>query len=345
MKRIIFLLEFILSFAFVSSSLALTGVMNGGGGKGVVCLDSQNQIKSVELLDLWEARVLYGYKVSMSSEGINVADGVEQTLKKLADSHPINGCNDQPDCVLGFLRERAGLFLTPNNKVKRLQGVSLTLTDDSYESARPSGCEIRQIVNYKSMNEILVDQDLYVRLDTINQIALISHEAYYATLRLYGTESNSIRTRRAIGYVLGGNEFIRNFPEIPSDHVFCYQEGVPYAPTFISLYWQKNSDGSGKLFFSPQVSNATRFIGLTKRLFDFGGPDLETYEAIATGTCKRDGLLSSFRIIMNGPIEYDREISLDFTCKNGVMSAFFADNRPGQQSKSELLSLTCQRRH
>ena len=57
------------------------GPISSGGGKGVVCYNSDNSVSSVELLELWEARVLYGMSVLQSQDSIQKL--IEKGLKEL----------------------------------------------------------------------------------------------------------------------------------------------------------------------------------------------------------------------------------------------------------------------
>lgn len=333
----------------LGSVSAFAGVMNGGGGKGVVCKDSQNKITSVELLDLWEAKTLFGENPTFSIPTNGYEFGVRTALDKLKNSYPFKGhgtsgrhagCHDQ-DCVLGFLQDQAALFLNPNPKVLRLKGVTLELTNDSYEVARPTDCEVQQIVNYQKGGKILINQDLYEKMNILNQVALIAHESYYAMLREMALEPNSIRTRRAIGYIMSENDFVLNTPIVPDSHIFCYNEGVPYAPTQVTLSWQqKTAAGPGGLMLYPSMSGGSKFIGLKNRLFNFEMVDSKDYSSLMTGQCDRDGLFMDFGIPMNGPVEFDHQPHLEFVCKNGSLTAYFNDQKPGDQVSTSV-PLTC----
>jgi hypothetical protein len=130
--------------------LAAAGVMSGGGGKGVVCRDAEQKITSVELLDLWEARTLYANTPVMQEKDLQ--SGVFAAVERLKNSYFYYGryesskttCKDQ-DCVAEFLRNFAKPFLSESPSVLRLHGVTLTLTDDSYEAAHPENCAVEQM--------------------------------------------------------------------------------------------------------------------------------------------------------------------------------------------------------
>ena len=112
------------------------GAVSGGGGKGVVCRRVDNSILSVRLLDLWEAETLYG-ETPILATGQLAAD-VEHALQGLKDAYPYEGSvsfgpNDNyqnQDAIFEIMRRKAKRFLTWDSEVKRLTGVTLTLTDD-----------------------------------------------------------------------------------------------------------------------------------------------------------------------------------------------------------------------
>ncbi len=68
--------------------------------------------------------------------------------------------------------------MTPNNNVKWLRGVDLSLTDDSYELAKPDKCEIEQVINYQTSGRVFINQDLFEKMSLENQTALVLHESF-----------------------------------------------------------------------------------------------------------------------------------------------------------------------
>lgn len=108
--------------------------------------------------------------------------------------------------------------------IRRLRDVKLTDTDDSFEVARPSSCNVEQVINFidlAGLPSVLVNQDIYEALDNVNQAALILHEGLYKVLRDEYGEKNSLRTRRAIGKVMAGESFLSTFEILKPAHVTC----------------------------------------------------------------------------------------------------------------------------
>lgn len=120
-----------------------------GGGMGVVCRDPSGAVKTVELLDLWEARNVYGRNIVSSSDSVEkqVEDGL-QNLKHAINPDGYAEGNDcgfdfkGPDCIVGVealysqLKWDADRFLYNGNpplpQFRRLRGVNLKLTNDSF---------------------------------------------------------------------------------------------------------------------------------------------------------------------------------------------------------------------
>jgi hypothetical protein len=93
-------------------------------------------------------------------------------------------------------------------EIKRLRQ-TLTPTSDSFEIVTPHGnCQIEQLVNFQDEEyKIYVNQDLVDKMTTTQYAALIAHEVLYKYLREQSRETNSLRVRRAVGYVFSGGQF------------------------------------------------------------------------------------------------------------------------------------------
>jgi hypothetical protein len=215
-----------------------------GGAMGVVCREPSGAVKSVELLDLWEARKVYGRRLVSSNASVEkqVEDGL-QNLKHAInpDGYALgNDCGSHstgPDCVTGAeaiylqLKWDADRFLYNGNpplpQFRRLRGVNLKLTDDSFELVTPKDCEIEQLVRYIDTTyggEVLINQDLLDEMDNTNLAALYLHEVFYAMLR--SEEKSSIRVRRAIGLMASGYRFKPWESLLPREYYDCNGRGA-----------------------------------------------------------------------------------------------------------------------
>lgn len=252
-------LALIFSICLISAqSMAIMGTSSGGGGKGVVCRDLADQIISVEFLDLWEARVVHKRKVQYSNQDLNeqVASGLVRLAnvfktttqnypqKTICESTESKTFSNTLACKNGSL-QKASIssneiymmswnslnFLDEDRAKDNINWItegSLSLTQDSYESVKPKGrCQIEQIINLKTAgpsapsNLFEVDEDLWLRMDKTNQAAAILHETMYSYLRYYAGETNSIRVRRAIAYLMSGYEFAKWSDLLTDEYIQC----------------------------------------------------------------------------------------------------------------------------
>ena len=286
-----------------SSALASTKVVSAnlaggadvGGGMGVVCRDSRGAIQSVELLDLWESRVVFGRTiVPLTSSVANRVHAAVDVLKDSLDG--LGFCVDAqgvdprgPDSCekRGFSRGSAPLkqmldriadsFLAsaenaPN--IRRLRGVRLEKTNDAYEVVVPQDCEVDQLIRYNRLETgdfVLVDQDLVDHLDLTNLAALYTHEALYTHLRFF-YEATSIRVRRAIGYVFAGGTFLAWGSELPAKHYRC-------GDAMAQVYLYERPDAAGKIatYFEVERIWPFRTLGWSKDLYAIPGTIEEAF--------------------------------------------------------------------
>ena len=168
------------SFAFTRMS----GGTDGGGGRGVVCFTDSTQevIESVEVLDLYEGRMLEGYKIpERSGEYETIYKDVVR--QKAADYGIKEALLSANELVEGFK------FLP--------KGVRLNKVDDSSEIFIPSNCSIEQLVNFQGKSRIFVVSDFWNRLSETSKAALLMHEWIWAGEREFGTKT-SVRARRTV---------------------------------------------------------------------------------------------------------------------------------------------------
>lgn len=216
-----------------ASASVLRGGSDVGGGMGVVCHDPSGAIESVELLDLWEARVVYGRNLVVSDDSVEqqLNAAIEQLKDSIysgefsvrdAENLDLRG----PEALKWMLKWDTDRFLIPGHKqVRRVRGARLKKTEDSFEVVTPKDCEIAQLVRYADTHHggfILIDQDLVDKMDATNEAALYIHEAMYALLR--PSEKSSLRVRRAIGLTFSGYTFTQPSSFLPDEYYSC-QDG------------------------------------------------------------------------------------------------------------------------
>jgi hypothetical protein len=171
------------------------GVINGGGGKGVLC--TKNGKQTLEVLDLYEARVLYHEDLLDLS---NSEESAKDKLAGLLAKHfwtPMNGTLEES--IRRMRTETIDKFFENVHYID--EGKRLKLSNDSYEPVLENGCEPVQIAMYYDDTILLVDHELWDKLNVTNKMALIAHEVLYFTERQAGS-TNSISTRKLVGRML-----------------------------------------------------------------------------------------------------------------------------------------------
>lgn len=175
-----------------STDNKVEGTINGGGGKGILC--AKNNTKSIEVLDLYEARVLYGLNIKHKPQ---TEDEALDLVIALITKHFWN-----PDTIpMGDFQKIAKESFRKNfyNNIKFISaGQKLKLVNDSFEPLVEQGCEMVQIAVYYDESLLLVDKELWDQLDWLNKMALIAHEGFYFQDRQNGS-TNSMASRKLVG--------------------------------------------------------------------------------------------------------------------------------------------------
>lgn len=167
------------------------GTVNGGGGKGVLC--NKNGKTTVELLDLYEARTLFGLEIAPFAEtGI----AAQHKLADLLSSQQWGTGIDLDDQSRDWMRS---YFVEFFKKTKFIESdKKLKPTHDSLDALLETGCESVQIATFYDETILLIDKGLWDKMDSTNQAALLAHEFLYLYERRLGN-TNSVRTRKYVG--------------------------------------------------------------------------------------------------------------------------------------------------
>lgn len=163
---------------------ASAGGVDGGGGKSIVCRDSAGSIKSAEVLDLYEGRIMFGLNIQETNEPM------ASQIKRALNNIPTNS---------------RGLIEVYVNQIQKHMkitpaGTQLLPIDDSFEVIAPTGCSAEQTANYYNDKMILVSGDIWGSLSETGKAALILHEAVYASNRLVGA-TNSRQSRHIVANI------------------------------------------------------------------------------------------------------------------------------------------------
>lgn len=195
----------------------LNGGVDGGGGKGIVCRDDKGAIVSAELLDLFEAKAMYGLNIQKSN--LPMAQQIELALSRIPQT---------PRTLVEVYVNRVQQFMqiTPS-------GTELKPIDDSFEVVLSKGCNAEQLANYLTDEMILVSGDIWDRMGETDRAGLILHEAIYAVNRLMGA-TNSRQSRHVVGRIFDpSTSWIDPSDQIPKNSLTCIS---PTGPLYVSIF-------------------------------------------------------------------------------------------------------------
>lgn len=180
-----------------------TGGVDGGGGKGIVCRDSSNNIKSAEILDLYEGRTMYGLEIIKSSEPMDAQ--IDKALEKLSNNLSVS--------AFVSLVKKKMVLLPPDTE--------LVPVDDSFEALFPKDCKAEQLAHYYSDEKVLINGDIWNHLTETDRAALILHEAIYRLNRSVGAK-DSRQSRHVVMSLFDPNAKWTNPEEnIPTEALTC----------------------------------------------------------------------------------------------------------------------------
>lgn len=173
----------------------------GNGGNGVVCKDR------VELLDLYEAKVLRKVSTDPAIKGTDPFKIVEQRLEPLKEIDP----------------KSAQTYLMELNLLKTEisfeDQIVLKPIDDSLHSFEPkeAGCKVTQLAVFRKKQLpgeklVLVDKGIWKRMKPVHQAGLLLHEAIYKHLSDLG-EKDSTKARYLVSFILS-EEFSKKNAEV-----------------------------------------------------------------------------------------------------------------------------------
>jgi len=191
MKTHLFLLLLLILSGNLLAQPSEGGKEIGNGGDVVVCKNDDGSIKSIELLDFFEARTLKKLNYNLGPNNLSVENKIMIALKRLEHFSSERA---------KLYREQADILLNDENETSFVANTTLTDIPDSLHLALPNGCDIEQIAIqnnpiFSDDPRYVINQDLWNRLDNNNKAGLVLHEIIYREAIKNG-HTNSIRTRR-----------------------------------------------------------------------------------------------------------------------------------------------------
>lgn len=174
----------------------------GNGGSGIVCRNEAGGVKSVELLDFYEGRQIYGHVLELGPKSLDPYEKVALFLNRLKEF----GLSESSFAELTWLVEYF------QRESKFYSGSRLVEIPDTNGTLIPDGCKQEQLAIQRKpvspSNEapyFSVSQDLWEHLsfDSDQKAGLILHEIFYFASLNYNFRSphevtNSRRVRRFV---------------------------------------------------------------------------------------------------------------------------------------------------
>ena len=179
-----------------NTNTTVEGVINGGGGKGALCMKKGE--KQLSVLDLYEGSFLYD--LSYEKHKPKNEQEMLELVKRLSFKHLDMGLDDEgtKENHEDFSKRLDELYkgIRYTKKAQRLKD-----SKDSFEPVIDTSCEVVQIALYYDESVLIVDQEYWDMLDWQNRAALLLHEMMYFMAR-QGGETNSMQTRKLVGHMM-----------------------------------------------------------------------------------------------------------------------------------------------
>jgi len=233
LKNVVWILFFILA----PLCQAKAGSASSGGGKAVVCRDLNGRIQSAEVLDLFEGRITYGLEIK--SFGATADANIKAMQEKIGNIFD-GFLSFDPDNNL-FTKAVHDFHLLP-------LGIPLKPVNDADEDVLPpKGCDLEQLAYYRDDQILLVNQEIWNALDTLNRAALFTHEVIYRQERSLSNATNSRRARKVVAHLFSDFVFTPVMQGVPKDAKECrtFLNDDPHKNTAFDFFLFPNPDGAG----------------------------------------------------------------------------------------------------
>jgi hypothetical protein len=186
------------------------------GGSAFVCREPDGKISSqplsVELLDLWEANVLFHLHVRRDDmAGLPWQKDLETALDKLK-----NWDRD--------LWQSTELFYSDvtDRMAPIPSGVSIATPEDTGSLLRKKGCPLEGVADYNDLpNTLFYDPETVSAMDPIDYAALLLHETIYKVRRTANHDTDSLQARRIVGFLFSEEKVPHPDQNLPANAVFC----------------------------------------------------------------------------------------------------------------------------
>lgn len=240
------------------------GVGAGGGGTSVVCRDQDKNIRSAELLDLYEAQRVHGLKLINSTGDLrrDFELAVARTYALQGSPEMINEIDVQEN-----LNKFFDLVIFKTEPLKLLPDVGAV-------PELPSGCQLEQLAYFHDspVMSLEVNKEIWDALDTRSRAALLSHEMLYVYERsLQEPTSESTREMVARIYSQNVDPVVEGLPSTATS-LFAAEPLNSSMLTSAKTFSVVNADGPAIRFQLLQMAGRPL---LAKTSFDVNGINLK----------------------------------------------------------------------
>lgn len=198
--KILMLVSIMMNHAFAGQE--------GGGGAGVVCKNTQGEITSVKLLDLYDAVLNRGHKISRTNEP------VEQQITKALNKSKIQSFpHDYFSQDIKDIIKKMSIRYLPENIVQRqpydLGDEPITIEDR---------CSIEWVAFYRDNSDtVQIVTKYFNKMGPTDQAALMIHEAIYQQRRKIHGDDTSSKTRKIVATLFASNISIYTVKDLIED--------------------------------------------------------------------------------------------------------------------------------
>lgn len=265
----------VLMLISMSANASLGPSTGSGNGYVIVCEDAAGE-SSAQLLDLAEAVERYHLSLPAPS-GFTLEDyarSIRNTFRlrgldpKSADAKALNDLNHFMDLV-------------------QWSAQPLTRLNDYGDTIPiPRNCHLEPVaIFHDDTNTVEVNSDLWMRMDSLSQAALVTHEIFYHIERGLD-ETTSEETRLTVANIYSNSDIPPVNQGLPTQNLMCVTSG-PSATQASQFYAYPSSDGQGtELQFSmimgrevitkTTVAVAAPFLGEFTQVAESGHAPVQT---------------------------------------------------------------------
>ncbi len=186
MKKLLLFAVFIISLTVLSAFAYASGRTVGNGGNVVIC--DNDGVKTYEVLDFYEARVLRNVQIDFDLKGDTFESKAQFLIKRL----------ERVSSVRAQLYQQ--FFQNFKQEVFWLKEGELNdISDSDHITKPPQGCSIKQVVNQSNPvmpmdKRYFIDQKIWDKMTDTQRVGLVMHEIIYREAISLG-HTNSVSTR------------------------------------------------------------------------------------------------------------------------------------------------------